>query len=66
MNTMCIARLSTSMAQSNFMREVSISVMRNAMEHAEQTGEMMAEVLQTAVVPPVGFDGTGMLLDIMV
>ena len=66
MDVMGIARLSTQMAESNLMREISIGVMRNAMEHAEQTAEMMADMLQTANVPPVGFDGTGMLLDIMV
>ena len=66
MDTMGIARLSTRMADSNLMREISVSVMRNAMEHAEQTAEMMADMLQTTNVPPVGFDGTGALLDIMV
>ena len=66
MDTMGIARLSTQMAESNLMREISVGLMRNAMDHAEQTAEMMADMLQSANVPPVGFDGTGMLLDIMV
>ena len=65
MDVMGIARLSTQMAESNLMREVGISVMRNAMDHVEQTGELMAQMMQTAAVPPVGFDGTGILLDIM-
>ncbi|MCL2573693.1 MAG: YjfB family protein [Defluviitaleaceae bacterium] len=66
MDTMAIATLSTQMAQQNLMQEISIGVMRNAMDHAEQTAEMMADMLQTASVPPVGFDGLGAMLDIMV
>jgi len=66
MDVMSIARLSTAMEHSNVMREVGVSVLRNAMDHVEQTGEMMAQMLQSAVVPPAGFDGTGALLDIMV
>ena len=66
MDTMGIARLSTQMADSNLMREVGVSVLRNAMDHVEQTGEIMAEMLQSTTVPPVGFDGTGALLDVMV
>ena len=65
MDNMSIARLSTQMAGSNLMREVGISVMRNAMDHAEQTADMMADMLQSTNVPPVGFDGTGMLLDVL-
>ena len=66
MDVMDIARLSTQMAHTNLMRDIGISVMRNAMDHAEQTAELMADLMQSANVPPVGFDGTGMLLDIMV
>ena len=65
MDVMDIARLSTQMSQANLMQEVGISVMRNAMDHAEQTAELMADMLGCAV-PPVGFDGKGALLDILV
>ena len=66
MDVMGIARLSMQMSESNLMREVNVSLMRNAMDHVEQTGEMMAQLMQTMSVPPVGFDGTGMTLDVMV
>jgi hypothetical protein len=66
MDVMDIARLSTQIAHTNLMRDINISVMRNAMDHAEQTAEMMADLLQSTNVPPVGFDGMGMMLDIMV
>ena len=65
MDVMDIARLSTQMSQANLMQEIGVRVMRNAMDHAEQTGELLAEVLDTAV-PPAGFDGKGLLLDVMV
>jgi len=72
MDVMSIATLSTHMAESNLMRDINVGLMRNAMDHAEQTAQMMADMLSTAafmqggVMPPVGFDGTGAMLDIMV
>jgi len=66
MDVMGIARLSTQMAESNLMREVNIGLMRNAMDQVELQAEMMTDLLQSVNMPPVGFDGTGMMLDIMV
>ena len=65
MDVMDIARLSTQMAHTNLMRDIGISVMRNAMDHAEQTADMMADMMQSTNVPPVGFDGLGAMLDVM-
>ena len=65
MDVMDIANLSMSMAQRDVMQEVGISVMRNALDHAELTAELVADVMATAPVPPVGFDGLGANLDIM-
>ncbi|MCL2575316.1 MAG: YjfB family protein [Defluviitaleaceae bacterium] len=68
MDTMAIATLSMNMAQSNILQEVNVALMRNAMDHAEQTGEMVAGLLAAipAAVPPVGFDGLGANIDIMI
>ncbi|MCL2621040.1 MAG: YjfB family protein [Defluviitaleaceae bacterium] len=65
MDVMGIANLSMSMANQNVMQEVGIAVLRNAMDHAEQTGEFMADMLVASAVPPVGFDGLGINIDIM-
>ena len=66
MDVMDIARLSTQMAHTNVMRDINISVMRNVMDHAEQTAELMTDLMQSTNVPPVGFDGLGAMLDVMV
>jgi len=65
MDVMGIANLSMSMANQNVMQEVGIAVLRNAMDHAEQMGEFMADVLDMPISPPVGFDGLGINIDIM-
>ncbi|MDR2182659.1 MAG: YjfB family protein [Clostridiales bacterium] len=65
MDVMGIARLSTQMAQANLMNEISIRVLDNAMEQMRLQSEMMADLLQSVNMAPVGFDGTGMMLDVM-
>ncbi|MCL2855444.1 MAG: YjfB family protein [Defluviitaleaceae bacterium] len=66
MDVMSIATLSMNMAQRDIMQEVNIAVMRNAMDHAEQTAQFMADMLAAAPVPPAGFDGIGGNLDILI
>jgi len=68
MDTMQIASLSMNMAQTNIMRDVNFALMRGAMDHAEQTGELIAELMQAMPLPtpPVGFDGLGANLDIFI
>ncbi|MCL2349855.1 MAG: YjfB family protein [Defluviitaleaceae bacterium] len=68
MDIMGAARLSTAMAEQNVMREVNMSLMRMSMDHAEQTGELVADLMQSMPlpVPPVGFDGIGMHVDIFI
>ncbi|MDR2166879.1 MAG: YjfB family protein [Clostridiales bacterium] len=67
MDVMGIATLSMHMAQQNIMQEVNVSLMRNAMDHMEQTGQMLAQMMQSipSPVPPAGFDGVGGVLDVM-
>jgi len=68
MEATAIAALATSMSQQNLMEEVNVRLMRNAMEHVEQTGELVADLLAAIPlpVPPVGFDGLGASLDIQI
>jgi hypothetical protein len=65
MDVMGIATLSMNMARQNIMQEVNISLMRNAMDNMEQTGQMMAQMLDSVPVPPAGFDGIGGLIDVV-
>ena len=64
MDVMGIANLSMSMSQRNVMEEVGIAVMRNALDHAEVSAQLMTDLMATAPVPPAGFDGLGVNLDI--
>jgi len=66
MDTMGIARMSMNMAEVNIMREVNFALMRNAIDHQEQTGELVADLMQSLPAPPVGFDGLGVNIDIYI
>jgi len=68
MEATAIVALATSMSQQNLMQEINMRLMRNAMDHVEQTGELAADLLAAIPlpVPPVGFDGLGANLDIFI
>ena len=65
---MQIASLSMSMSQTNVLRDVNFALMRNAMDHMEQTGDLVSQLMQSMPldVPPVGFDGMGANLDVFI
>jgi len=66
MDIMGIARLSMNMSEVNVMREVNMALMRNALDHAEQTGEMLSGLMADLPTPPVGFDGLGIHIDMYI
>ncbi|MCL2753937.1 MAG: YjfB family protein [Defluviitaleaceae bacterium] len=68
MEATAIAALATSMSQQNLMQEVNVKLMRNAMEHAEATGQLAQDLLSAIPlpVPPVGFDGVGANIDVYI
>jgi len=47
-----IAAMSTYMASSKSMHELSIGLMKKAMDQVEETGDQIVEMLQTTQVPP--------------
>ncbi len=51
MDTMGIAALSMSMADTKLTRSVGVSMMKKAMEQVEQTGEQLIELMETVEVP---------------
>ncbi|MCL2168420.1 MAG: hypothetical protein FWB74_00170 [Defluviitaleaceae bacterium] len=57
-----MSMLSRYASEGPVMREINLSLMRNALDATELQGEMIAELL--GAIPPVGFDGLGANLDV--
>ena len=55
MDVMSIAALSMHMSKANLMNDISIKVMDNALEHAQDTGMQIADLMATIQVPNVDF-----------